>query len=407
MNQANPTLSALHTAYERWAGIPAAILELQRDELKEQVPTELDILFFQPAEEDNLSEDEYFTYIATAGMSTRIMQGPCKHVELILCVQERQPQEALELLGRRLAELAVLPFREGTYFTPNLLLYDVSLPLFERMNCVLITNWGVYSPEWLPGIQPPVQLLSVKPVYKSEADIIERIGDIEACRRFRNEGINWDNPKRNPASLPVLTTIVEFEERRKLMAKTDVETTIQNIWNDIKEWYTENASSLLENLKDGVSAQELSEVEERVGLALPDDYKASLRVHNGDVYIHDYNYLSLDKVLDRWLRMTQKSEEGAFEGREVFEAGGGIIQNTWWHRGWIPFAEDGGGNLICIDMAPDADGVVGQILNMERQSGPVVSEYTSFLEWLEHYKDDLYDGVYEVDEDGYLIEKLD
>ncbi|WP_228062085.1 SMI1/KNR4 family protein [Coleofasciculus sp. LEGE 07081] len=375
--------------------------------MNEKIPPQLDILFFQPAAEDNLSEDEYFTYIATAGMSTRIMQEPCKHVELILCVQERQPQAALELLGRRLAELAVLPFREGTSFTPNLLLYDVSLPLFERMDCALITNWGVYSPEWLPGIQPPVQLLSVKPVYKSEADIIEGIGDIEVCRRFRNEGINWDNPKRSPANLQVLPTIVEFEERRSVMAGTDVKTTIQNIWNDIKEWYTENASSLLENLKDGVSDQELREFEERVGLALPDDYKASLKLHNGDVYIHDYNYLSLDGVLNRWLRMKKMSEEGGFEGREVFEAGEGIIQNTWWHPGWIPFAEDGGGNLICIDMAPDADGVVGQILNMELRSGPGVSEYTSFLEYLEHYKDDLYAGVYEVDEDGYIIEKLD
>ncbi|MFB2891749.1 suppressor of fused domain protein [Aerosakkonemataceae cyanobacterium BLCC-F50] len=201
MNEANPTLAALNAAYERWAGTPTTILELRRGELNEQIPTELNILFFQPEPEDNLSEEEYFTYIATAGMSTHVMQGPCKHAELILCVQRLQPPEALETLGRRIAELAVIPFREDTYFAPNLLLSGVSLPLFEPMNCVLITNWGVNSPEWLPGIQPPVQLLSVKPVYESEAEIIKVIGDIEACSRFINEGVNWDDPKRDSAYL--------------------------------------------------------------------------------------------------------------------------------------------------------------------------------------------------------------
>ncbi len=191
------------------------------------------------------------------------------------------------------------------------------------------------------------------------------------------------------------------------MATTDVEATIQNIWHDIEKWYAENAPRLLANLKDGVSNQVITDFEARVGLSLPDDYKASLRLHNGDVYVHDYNYLSLQRVLKNWLMMTEQSEQGVFEGREIFDAGAGIIQNTWWHGAWIPFAEDGGGNLICIDMAPETDGVVGQILNMEMQSGPVASEFTSFLKWLESYKNDLYNGVYEVDEDGSLIEKLD
>ncbi len=201
MTETNLTLADLNAAYERWAGKPVAVLQFQKEELNEQIPTELNILFFQPELEDDLSDDEYFTYIATAGMSTRVMQGPCKHVELILCVQKHQPPETLNEIGLKLAELAVIPFRENTYFAPNILLSNVSLPLFEHMNCVLITNWGVYSPEWLPGIQPPVQLLSMKPVYESEANMIKVIGDVEACRRFQHQGVNWDDPKRSPANL--------------------------------------------------------------------------------------------------------------------------------------------------------------------------------------------------------------
>lgn len=203
-SKTNITLSDLHVAYEKWAGQPVWTLELRKNEINEQIPTEMNILFFQPAREDNLSDEEYFTYIATAGMSTRTMKGLCKHIELIICVAGRQHSEDLRALGRRLAELAVIPFREESYFAPNLIVCNVSLPLFQKMNCVLVTNWGTHSPEYLPGIVPPVQVLCVRPIYESEANVIDKIGDIEAIRRFMSEGVNLDDPKRPPACLEEL-----------------------------------------------------------------------------------------------------------------------------------------------------------------------------------------------------------
>ena len=129
--------------------------------------------------------------------------------------------------------------------------------------------------------------------------------------------------------------------------------------------------------------------------------------HDGDVYVHDYNYLSLEGVFTNWSLLTEQSEQGVFKEREVFDGGGGVIQSSWWHRAWIPFAEDGGGNLLCIDMAPEANGVVGQILKMELGAGPVVTQHVSFLAWLESYSNNLKRGVYAVDEDGHLSEKID
>lgn len=407
MSKINIALSDLHAAYEQWIGTPNAILELRRQESNEQIPSEMDILFFQPAAEDNLSDEEYFTYIATAGMSTRVMQGPCKHVELILCVNRRHSSEELHALGRALSELAVIPFCEGTYFAPNLLVCDVLLPLFENMNCVLITNWGTYLPEWLPGIKPPVQLLCVRAIYESEADIIEKIGDIEAIRRFTNESIKLDDPKRLPAYLRKLSDATESKKLNEQIELTDVEIAIQNIWHEIEAWYMKNAPRLLEDLKGGVSDQQINDFEAVIEMSLPDDYKASLKLHNGDVYFHDYEYLNLECVLNKWLIMTRLNEDDTFKDRKPIDTAGGIIQNTWWHRGWIPFAEDGGGNLICIDKAPGVNGVPGQMLYMELQSGPCVSKHKSFLEWIGHYKDDLYRGVYELDEDGCLVEKID
>jgi cell wall assembly regulator SMI1 len=416
MNKTNITLHELHLAFNEWAGEPVDILKLRRDKENEQTPTVMDILFFQPSKEDNLPEEEFFTIIATCGMSTRIMRGPCRFIELILRVQGRQNLEDLRALGRGLGELAVDPFRRGDYFAPNLILCGVGLPIFEGMNCVLITNVGIHSSERLPMIKPSVQLLWVKPIYESEADIIEEIGDIEASRRFTAEGVNWDNPKRIRAHLKNRIVKTNFNEKRavpnskkigkKTVAEANVESVIQNVWKDIENWYKENAPNILDNLRGGASNKQISEIENSFGILLPDDYKASLKIHNGDIYFHSYNYLSLDRVFDKWLKMMELSQVGTFEGNKVEGVEMGIFQNTWWHSNWIPFAEDSGGNTLCIDMAPGINGTQGQILRMEVQSGPSATEHKSFLDWLRGYKDDLYGGRYEVDEFGFIVEKI-
>jgi cell wall assembly regulator SMI1 len=398
------TLQALHNAYEPLLNAPLAVLEVRKNRLSKEIPIELDILLSQPPEEDNLSEDEFFTSIATAGMSAHILPGPCKHIELVLYVSGHHRQEYLKALGWRLADLAMMPFRQGIFLAPNVLVRNLSLPLFEGMNSVLITNFAVGSPEWLPDIQPPIQLLSVHPVYESEADTIALIGDSEASRRFRSRRVDWDDPKRLPADLREFPVIFDFQAAKFPTETKDIEKAIQNIWKDIENWYRTNVPHFLEDLRDGVSDEHINEFEALFGVSLPEDYKASLKIHNGYVSLHDYTYLSLDVVFHKWSSMTKLSESGSFEENEVSDAGG-LIQNTWWHRGWIPFAEDGGGNMICIDMMPTEAGVKGQILYMELRSGPFVSKYKSFLEWLDGYKDDLYQDVYEVDEDGFIVEK--
>jgi cell wall assembly regulator SMI1 len=181
---------------------------------------------------------------------------------------------------------------------------------------------------------------------------------------------------------------------------------IQDIWREIEAWYKKNVPGILENLKHPASDEQIKEFEARLGISLPPDYRASLKTHNGDHNFHDYHYLYIDGALKKWQMLTKLGEDGTFEGWRVEEAHRGIIQNTWWHRAWIPFAEDGCGNLLCIDMAPGANGVEGQVIRMELRTGPESSGHKSFFSWLQRYKDDLYAGRYEVDEFGFIIEKL-
>lgn len=189
------------------------------------------------------------------------------------------------------------------------------------------------------------------------------------------------------------------------MNNININNLITSIWQDIKNWYKLNAPQRLEDLMEGISEDELINLEQKIGISLPEEYKASLKNHNGECYISDYNYLNGELAFDKWLMMKELYEEGEFEGLQINYPEKNIIQNKWWDLKWIPFAEDSGGNMICIDMNPALKGVKGQIIYWEANEGPIPSKYKSFLDWLESYKNDLYNGLYEVDEEGYISPK--
>lgn len=404
MTETTISLLELHASYVIWVDPPVDVLELRHNATEAALPTALDVLFFQPTEEDELPEEEYFNFIATAGMSTYLMPGSQDPVELFLQVRGRHNFADLHSLGRRLAELAVLPFRENFAFVPGLVLHNVSLPLFTAMDSVLITHWAVHAPTWLPNTNPPVLLLSVIPLYESEAIIIAEIGEREAVLRFYAEEINWRDPHRSAAALRPRTTVDSPLQRRSVMPVEDVPAKVRAAWQGIEQWYAANTPRLEQDLQEGATAAQVTAFEQHTYLTLPADYKASLEIHDGEVSVYGYTYLSLDSVLNSWSNMTKLAEADTFAHAEVYEQGEGIIQNTWWHRGWIPFAEDSGGNMLCIDTTPAAKGVVGQVLRMEIGSGPGITEYASFLAWLEGYRDDLDAGKYQVDDEGFLFE---
>jgi len=204
MGQTEIALTALHAAYETWLEVPVAISEFRHIASDDNLPTELDVLFFQPREED-VTEDSFFTYLVTAGMSTRTLEGPDRQIELGLQVVGHYGWDALHVLAIRLSELALAPFYQDAFYAPNQIVRDVSLPLFDGMDCMLITDWSISPPpDYLPGLTLPVRLLRIQPLFTHEADIVDTIDAREAYRRFRAEGIDWNAPHRPPARLDEL-----------------------------------------------------------------------------------------------------------------------------------------------------------------------------------------------------------
>jgi hypothetical protein len=127
-------------------------------------------------------------------------------VELIRRVTGRRCWEEIQALAEALAAIAVLPLYGQAIFTPDAIVREVALPVFDRMDSLLVTNWGVYGAEYLPCVQPPVSLLAIKALFGSECEMVQQIGAEEACRRFLAEGIDWDDPARPCAKLSVDTS---------------------------------------------------------------------------------------------------------------------------------------------------------------------------------------------------------
>lgn len=188
--------------------------------------------------------------------------------------------------------------------------------------------------------------------------------------------------------------------------------TIRALVAEIKAFYEHHAPGMLAlhyRVRPCTETQ-LAELEERLGVILPEDYKTFLGCCDFQMQlVGHFNTFGHEKLIDIWELMLTLQRAGAFRGRNAayvapnYGVAEGIIQPCWWHAAWIPFAEDSVGNLKCLDLAPAVNGVLGQVVEMEVQhaQGPFATQFPSFLAYLEAHLGYLRRGQYTVT-DGLL-----
>ena len=146
------------------------------------------------------------------------------------------------------------------------------------------------------------------------------------------------------------------------------------------------------------TAAQIAALEQALGATLPADFRAHLLRYGGGerVPFYEYDGLNVDAILSRWQGLEELRESGTFAKAKPHELSQGPreVQFQWWHRGWVPFAEDGGGNLYCVDLDPDLNGRRGQVIAWEMHSGPVGPYAGSFADFLGKYVERLESGDY-------------
>jgi cell wall assembly regulator SMI1 len=144
---------------------------------------------------------------------------------------------------------------------------------------------------------------------------------------------------------------------------------------------------------DPNAKEKIDEIESISGKRMPEEFRDLYLSCNGQKsdkggLIAGVVFLSLDKVITQlrlWADIidAQPDPETLYEYETEFESyPTKAIRLIYARKGWIPFSHDYGGNSFGVDLDPDVDGTVGQIINFGRDEEikcVVASNLTEFF----------------------------
>ena len=157
-------------------------------------------------------------------------------------------------------------------------------------------------------------------------------------------------------------------------------------WASIEAWLTAEYPKGLGHFNPPASAQTISAAECALGVTLPADYKAFLRIHNGQRELAPMvGPGSLFAVEEIAAARALIFDEPTPINTKKFAVAAGVQPLTYCEQ-WIPISRSSSmRGYLCIDLAPAAGGVVGQIIKYasDHQARPLVA--ASFADLLSMY----------------------
>src|SRR5687767_10552776 len=112
------------------------------------------------------------------------------------------------------------------------------------------------------------------------------------------------------------------------------------VWKRIHAWLDENAPAGYGKLRPGASAKKIEAAENAMGLKLPNDVKASYRIHDGQsiepglVGCEGWMLLSLQQMVKVWRRWSRAKPK---------------------HAHFVPIAWLGTDDYVFLNLDPDSD----------------------------------------------------
>lgn len=163
---------------------------------------------------------------------------------------------------------------------------------------------------------------------------------------------------------------------------------MKQAWKKLETILYNTASDLLADLAPPASHEEISNLERALGVSLPADFVACLKIHNGQQGVshglfEDYEFLSTSRILQEWSIWKELLDSGDFNGMKSFPQVG--IRSDWWNPAWIPFTYNGAGDHLCLDLSPTDAGISGQIITLWHDDGAREKQADSFAQWFMQY----------------------
>lgn len=334
----------------------------------------VNLLVYLPIPEEGI----FTSSLMTAGFSSLEFQLKEHKVECLFELKGTLTENAYNILGKKLIE----QFNKCIPIVPNGIHVPINLSSHEHLTGCLLLNYGKHEP-YLWESNPVVRAFEFIPLYQEEIDsLVKQPIEISNVVIFRSTNVDWANWDRPKARI--------------------IQEAVSGVWSYISKWYKEHTPKLFNQLKVGASQNSIAKLNDILGVTLPEDFVASLMIYNGEVDFHDYQYLSSENIEKTWKMMNEILKSKAFPSQLPDNKKIEQMQDVWWHEGWIPFAKDSAGNLMCMDLAPSSSGSKGQIIYWEKVEGPLLTQYKTFFHWLYAYEQALYGGYYKIDDEGFV-----
>jgi len=183
--------------------------------------------------------------------------------------------------------------------------------------------------------------------------------------------------------------------------------TAQVLWQRIEGRLNLHAPHAWQMLRPSAQDQEIQQAEVAMDITLPEDFKASCRIHDGGYVLDlvtDMMMFSLEEIAAEWQMFQELEKVGTWSDaappyyftERITRSGWqtGPIQPTWWHQCWVPIGRDRAGNHCCLDLAPAPGGFVGQVIDRDHETGPSRVLAPRFLDILSSFAQDMENGKY-------------
>ena len=170
---------------------------------------------------------------------------------------------------------------------------------------------------------------------------------------------------------------------------------MQQLWQRLQSILEITNPSVLADLAPPATDIEISDLQEKLGVTLPDDFIACLKIHNGqrgkaDGLFDGSEFLSTPRILQTWTMMKEILDSGIFDELGIDEnASNQGIKSSMWNLKWIPIIDFGNGDMWCLDLDPAEDGHYGQVIQYWHQDAEPTKEANSFTEWFSNFIEQL------------------
>ena len=158
---------------------------------------------------------------------------------------------------------------------------------------------------------------------------------------------------------------------------------ISAVWRQIESLLNELPRNNKIMLRDVATNADLRAAEQQFGTPLPDDWRDSLQIHDGQApycesLLEQWRLLPVSEAVYAWSKLNKLNAIGVFKQKRARSANPAA---EWWSNRWIPFTENGAGDYLMIDMSSATSGS-RRILHYSHESGerPVVA--TDLSAWL-------------------------